>query len=54
MTHKFEFNGSYWDYFWNTLGWAILIMVTAGITVPFYVVWNVKWFTKNLEIISKK
>jgi uncharacterized membrane protein YjgN (DUF898 family) len=51
--YGFEFEGSGWEYFWYTLGWSILLFVTFGIAVPFYIVWNFKWFLTHSKVVRE-
>ena len=51
--YRFEFQGKGFEYFLYILGWGVLLTITVGITTPFFIVWNFKWFTKNL-IINKE
>lgn len=43
--------GSSWEYFWYTLGWGLLMLITIGLATPFFIVWNFKWFAKNIKIV---
>jgi len=49
--YNFEFRGNMMEYFLYTLGWAVLLIITFGLAVPFYAVWNFRWFAENLRIV---
>ena len=52
--YKFEFEGGMFYYFLCTIVWGVLITITLGLAVPFYIVWNFKWFVENLKIIKQR
>jgi len=47
---KVIFTGSFWDYFFKTLGLIVLTIVTFGIMGPYLVWWQAKYFVNHLEV----
>ena len=47
---KIVFTGSFWEYFFISLGLIFLTICTLGLFLPVYAYWSVKWFFTKLEI----
>ncbi len=50
MRKKVFFTGNFWDYFFKTLGLAILTILTFGLLFPYLAWWQAKYFFNHLEI----
>jgi uncharacterized membrane protein YjgN (DUF898 family) len=47
---KVLFTGHFVEYFFKSLFFIILSVITLGIMFPYYLYWSVKYFVDNLEI----
>jgi len=47
---KIIFTGDFWEYFFKTIGLAILSFITVGILLPYFIWWQAKYFFSHLEI----
>ena len=54
MKYRFNFDANGWDFFWKSILWGLLLVVTFGLAMPFYIIWITKFFLNNTEVIAVK
>ena len=47
---KIIFTGNFGEYFFKSLGLAVLTVLSFGLLLPYYVYWNFKWFFTKMEV----
>lgn len=47
---KIVFVGHFWDYFFKSLALLLLTIITAGLLLPYFVWWHLKYFFDHMEI----
>lgn len=47
---KIIFTGSFWEFFFTSIGLIVLSIITLGIFLPYLVYWQFKYFFGHMEI----
>ena len=47
---KIVFVGDFWEYYFKALLLLFVSAFTLGILIPYWIYWNVRYFSRHLEI----
>lgn len=47
---KIQFTGNFGEYFITSVGLLLLVAITGGLALPYYLYWSMKYFFTRLEI----
>ncbi len=47
---KIVFTGSFWEFFFTSLGLLVLSIITCGLLLPYLIYWQFKYFFNRMEI----